>query len=410
MCSETAAGVQRPWLRVVGIGADGWCGLSPAARQLVESAEYVIGGERHLASLPTIVDQQRESWPSPLTDAFERIVAWRGMPVCVLASGDPFWYGVGASLARYIDAAEMEVVPAPSAYALAAARMGWPLQETACVSAHGRALERVVPELHDRSRLLLLSWDGSTAAALAQLLTVRGFGRSRLTVLEHLGAPEEARYEGLAVEWGGVRTADLNTIALDCVADAEATVVTAVAGRADALFEHQGQITKREIRAITLALLGPGRGERLWDIGAGSGSVGIEWMLSHPSNRAIAIEPRPDRIDLIQANARALGAPDLECVQGQAPAALAGLAPPDAVFIGGGLTTPQLLSTCWQALQAGGRLVANSVTVEGDAVLAEAMERYGGDLTRIGVTRAEPLGGFTGWAPARPVTTWQARK
>lgn len=410
MCSDSAARVQHPWLHVVGIGADGWRGLSPSARATVEAAGFVIGGNRHLESLPPVAHQERASWPSPLSAAYECILARRGAPVCVLASGDPSWYGIGATLTRYVDAAEMEVIPAPSAFSLAAARMGWPLQHAACVSVHGRALERVVPELHDGARLLVLSWDGTTAQALAKLLTERGFGRSRLTVLEWLGAPEEARQAATANEWDRPHTADLNTIALDCVADGDAQVLPAAAGRPESLFDHDGQITKREIRAVTLALLSPGRGETLWDIGAGSGSIAIEWMLSHASNHAIAVETRADRAERIGANARGCGVPDLECVRGEAPDALADLARPDAVFIGGGLTTPGLLDACWDVLPAGGRLVANSVTLEGDAALADAVGRHGGELTRIAVTRGEPLGGFTGWTPLRPVTVWHGRK
>lgn len=410
MCSDEARAVQPPWLRIVGLGADGWDGLSPTARGLVESASLLVGGSRHLEAVPVFDGQERMAWPSPLHDAFDALLARRGSPVCVLATGDPFWYGIGATLARHVDPAEMEVVPHPSAFALAAARMGWALQETDCVSVHGRALERVIPSLHDGARVLVLSWDGTTAAALAGLLRERGFGRSRLTVLERMDAPDEARVAGTVATWDRARTADLNTVAVDCVADAGATTVASVAGRPDDLFDHEGQITKREIRAVTLALLAPGRGECLWDVGAGSGAVGIEWMLSHPRNRAVAIEADATRAARIAANAKTCGAPELECVEGRAPDALAGLPAPDAVFIGGGLTTPELLATCWSALRPGGRLVANSVTVEGDAVLAGAVEHYGGELRRVAVSRAEPLGGFTGWAPLRPVTLWCARR
>lgn len=410
MCSDQARAVQSPWLRIVGLGADGWDGLGATARARVESAALLVGGSRHLAAVPEVAGQQRLAWPSPLHDAIDTLLAWRGTPVCVLATGDPFWYGVGVTLARHVDPTEMEVIPHPSAFALAAARMGWALQETDCVSVHGRALERVIPALHDGACVLVLSWDGTTAAALAELLCARGFGRSRLTVLEHMGAPDENRLAAPAMDWGRAHTADLNTVAIDCVADADATTIASVAGRPDERFAHAGQITKREIRAVTLALLAPGRGECLWDVGAGSGAVGIEWMLSHARNRAVAVEADAIRAARIVANAKHCGVPELECVEGRAPAALAGLPTPDAVFIGGGLTTPELLATCWSALRLGGRLVANSVTVEGDAVLARAVEEYGGTLRRLAVSRAEPLGGFQGWAPLRPVTLWCATR
>ncbi|MFP4615119.1 MAG: precorrin-6y C5,15-methyltransferase (decarboxylating) subunit CbiE [Thiohalorhabdus sp.] len=396
----------QPWLTLVGLGEDGAAGLTPAARAAVERAETVFGGERHLDLVPEVPGQERIAWPSPLTDALPWIEARRGRPVCVLASGDPFWHGIGATLARRLPPEEMVAHPAPSAFSLAAARLGWPLQETRCLSLHGRALERVHPRLHDGARLLLLSWDGTTPAALARRLVERGFGASTLTVLERMGGPEERRREARATDWGEAAVADLNTIALTCRADPEARPVARAPGRPEEAFAHDGQITKREVRAVTLAHLAPGAGELLWDIGAGSGAIGVEWMLADPANRAVAVEPRPERIANIAANARALGVPDLQTVEGKAPEALEGLPGPDAVFIGGGLTTPGLLDRCREALPAGGRLVANSVTVEGDAVLAEARQRLGGQLTRLAVDRAEPLGGFSGWSPLRPVTIW----
>lgn len=408
MCSDEAAAVQSPWLAIVGLGAGGFEDLSPVARDLVQSAKLLVGGRRHLDLVPATAGQERVAWPSPLHGAIDTILAHRGQPVCVLATGDPFWFGVGSTLARHVDPAEMRVVPRASAFSLAAARMGWALQDTACVSVHGRALERVIPELHDGARLLILGWDGTTASALAALLCERGFGSSRMVALECMDAPDEARYAASAAQWNRPRTADLNTIAVECSADAGAATVAATAGRDDGLFEHDGQITKREIRAVTLALLAPGRNDYLWDIGAGSGAIGIEWMLSHPSNRAVAIEARADRVERIQANARACGVPGLESVEGRAPEALAGLPDPDAVFIGGGLTTPGLITACWQALPPGGRLVANSVTLEGDAVLAHAVAQHGGRLVRSNVSRTESLGAFSGWSPLRPVTTWCA--
>jgi precorrin-6Y C5,15-methyltransferase (decarboxylating) len=403
---ESPAGAGQPWLTLVGLGEDGWAGLAPAAREALEQAATVFGGERHLALVPEVPGQERIPWPSPLSEALPWIEARRGRPVCVLASGDPFWYGIGATLARRLDPQEMAVHPAPSAFSLAAARLGWPLQATQCVSLHGRALERVHPWLQDGARLLVLSWDGTTPAALAERLVARGFGDSTLTVLAHLGGPAEQRHEARARDWGQAEAADLNTIAVTCRADAGQRGIARAPGRADDAFAHDGSITKREVRAVTLAHLAPGAGEVLWDIGAGSGAIGIEWMLADPANRAVAVEAKAERVERIEANAAAFGVPDLTCVQGQAPEALAELPAPQAVFIGGGLTTPGLLDRCHGALPSGGRLVANSVTVEGDAVLAEAQQRWGGQLTRLAVDRAEPLGQFSGWSPLRPVTIW----
>jgi precorrin-6Y C5,15-methyltransferase (decarboxylating) len=403
---EMPAVAEQPWLTLVGLGEDGWPGLSPAARTAVEQAETVFGGERHLAMVPETAGQERIPWPSPLTDALPWIEARRGRPVCVLASGDPFWFGIGATLARRLPAREMAVHPAPSAFSLAAARLGWPLQGTRCLSLHGRVLERVHPWLQDGARLLILSWDGTTPAALAERLVARGFGESTLTVLEHLGGPDERRREGAARDWGAAEMADLNTVAVTCRAEAGSHGIARAPGRPDDAFDHDGSITKREVRSVALAHLAPGAGEVLWDIGAGSGAIGIEWMLADPTNQAVAVEANAERAARIEANARAFGVPELTCVHGRAPEALADLPPPQAVFIGGGLTTAGLLERCRAALAPGGRLVANSVTVEGDAVLADAHQRLGGQLTRLAVDRAEPLGGFSGWAPLRPVTIW----
>jgi precorrin-6Y C5,15-methyltransferase (decarboxylating) len=404
-----------PWLSVVGLGEAGWDELSPGAQQAVRGAQLVIGGERHLALIPAATDsasgdQEHRVWPSPLHEALPAIVARRGTPVCVLATGDPFWHGVGVTLARHIDPAEMRVWPGLSAYALAAARMGWALQATACVSVHGRALERLIPRLHDGARLLLLSWDGSTPQAVAERLSARGFGDSKITALGHMGGPDEARWAGTAEDWPHGHVADLNTVAVDCVAAADARPMAQVPGRPEEAFDHDGQITKREVRAVTLAHLAPGRMERLWDVGAGSGAIAIEWMLSDPSNQAWAVEAQPARAARIRANAAASGVPDLVCVEGEAPQALEDLAAPDAVFIGGGLTGADVVARCWQALRPGGRLVANSVTVDGDGVLTAARGEYGGELVRIAIDRAEPLGRYTGWTPQRPVTLWAARK
>ncbi|MFO7859009.1 MAG: precorrin-6y C5,15-methyltransferase (decarboxylating) subunit CbiE [Ectothiorhodospiraceae bacterium] len=396
-----------PWLTIIGIGADGVDGLAPRARDALARAQTVFGGERHLAMLPADPAQERIAWPSPLDQALPWISARCGQPTCVLASGDPFWYGIGATLARTVPPAEMQVHPAPSAFSQAAARVGWPLQACRCLSVHGRALDRVRPWLQPGARLLILSWDGTTADALGRLLVDSGFGDSTLTVLEHMGGPEERSRPCRAADWPGCETAALNTIALDCVAAPDARVIPATAGRPEALFEHDGQITKQEVRAVTLAALRPGRGERLWDIGAGSGSVGIEWMLADPANHTVAVERDGTRCRRIRANAESCGVPDLECLEGSAPDALAEQPTPDAIFIGGGLTTPGLLDHCRAALPRGGRLVANSVTVEGDATLARAAADHGGQLSRIAVSRAEPLGGFQGWQPLRPVTLWQ---
>ena len=324
----------------------------------------------------------------------------------MLASGDPFHYGVGAVLARKIDAREMNVIPAPSAFSLAAARLGWSLPHTVLLSVHGRTLDLVRPHLQPGARILALTSDGEGPAALAKLLAEIGFGASRLTVLEALGGPRERIRTTRANDYSlGVVDA-LNTVAIEVEASPGARVLARTSGLADDLFEHDGQITKREVRAVTLSSLAPCRGELLWDIGAGSGSVAIEWMLADPSMRAIAIEQRADRAARIRRNAAAFGVPGLEVVEGAAPAVLSGLATPDAVFVGGGATDAGVLDSAARALRPGGRLVVNAVTLETEALLLARHAALGGELIRIAIARADAVGQMTGWRPAMPVTQW----
>jgi precorrin-6B C5,15-methyltransferase / cobalt-precorrin-6B C5,C15-methyltransferase len=399
---DTAAASR--WLSIVGIGEDGVEGLAPIARSLIQAAEIVFGGRRHLALAAPLIRGASRPWSSPFEGAIQDVLAHRGRDVCVLASGDPFVYGVGSVLLRHIDPREMVAVPAPSTFSLAAARLGWALPETIQLSLHGRLLDFVRPHLQPGARVLALTSDGEGPAALARLLADAGFGRSRLTVLEALGGPRERIRAATAAAFDLGDVDPLNAVALEVEASPGARVLARAAGLPDALFEHDGQITKREIRAITLAALSPRRGELLWDVGAGAGSVAIEWMLADPSMRAVAIEARSDRAARIRRNAAAFGVPGLEVVEGAAPAALEGLARPDAVFIGGGATI--VLDAAVRALRAGGRLVVNAVTAETEALLLQRQATLGGELTRIAITRLEPVGHRQGWRPALPVTQW----
>jgi precorrin-6B C5,15-methyltransferase / cobalt-precorrin-6B C5,C15-methyltransferase len=396
---------QSRWLAIVGIGEDGLDGLSPAARRLIAQAALVVGGARHL-KLAARAGEATLAWPSPIDDAMPAILARRGEPVCVLASGDPFFYGVGSLLMRHVAAEEMICLPAPSAFSLAAARLGWSLQDCTALSLHGRALEAIIPHLQPRARLLALSWDGATPGRLARLVAARGMGRSKLTICEAMGGANEKLRSVAAEDFAFDDVAALNTIALEVVADAGARVIPRAGGLSDALFEHDGQITKREIRAMTLAALAPRRGELLWDIGAGSGSVAIEWMLCDSANRAIAVERHPERAARIARNAAALGVPALQIVEGDAPEALAGLPRADAVFVGGGASNKDLLDHVRQALRPGGRLVVNAVTLEGQVELIRRFERDGGNLVEANISRAESVGRFHGWRPAMPVVQW----
>jgi precorrin-6Y C5,15-methyltransferase (decarboxylating) len=401
---DTAASLR--WLSIVGIGEDGVEGLSPVARNLVGAAEIVFGGRRHLALAAPLIRGAARPWPSPFDSAPEEVMRQRGRQVCVLASGDPFQYGVGAVLAHHIDAREMLVVPAPSAFSLAAARLGWPLPQTVLLSLHGRNLDLVRPHLQPGASILVLTSDGGGPAALAKLLAETGFGASRLTVLEALGGPRE-RIRGTTAAGFEYGTTDaLNVVAIEVAAAPEARVLARTPGLADTLFEHDGQITKREIRAVTLASLAPCRGELLWDIGASSGSVAIEWLLADQTMRAIAVERRADRADRIRRNAAAFGVPGLNIVEGAAAAALSGLETPDAVFVGGGAGDTGTLDAAAWALRPGGRLVVNAVTLETEALLLARHAALGGELIRIAISRAAPVGEKTGWRAAMPVTQW----
>jgi precorrin-6Y C5,15-methyltransferase (decarboxylating) len=391
------------WLAVVGMGEDGAAALAPAARALIASAQTLIGGKRHLALVPE-GRAERLAWKSPIADSIADIATRRGRRVVVLASGDPMCYGAGAMLARAFASDEMIVIPAPGAFALAAARLLWPLERCVTLSLHGRPLEALSLHLAPDARLLALTTDGTTPARAASLLTEQGWGPSSLTVLEHLGGPRERRIEARADEWHEPCVADLNLVAIDCRPSPQARMFSRLAGLPDNAFEHDGQITKREVRAATLAALAPLPGELLWDVGAGCGSVAIEWLRAGARMRAFAVERDPGRATLAARNAATLGVPDLEIMVASAPAALCALPPPDAVFIGGGLGQHEVFRVCWDALRPGGRLVANAVTIEGEAALYGIADRLGGSLTRIAVARAEALGGHRAFRPHFSVT------
>lgn len=393
------------WLAVVGIGEDGASGLSRTAGELVSRADVVFGGKRHLALASELIKGEARAWPSPFEKAMQEVVALRGSPVCVLASGDPFHHGVGATLARHVDASEMAVVPQVSAFSLAAARLGWALQDASTISLHGKPVELILPHLQPRRRIIALTSDANGPGQVAALLSSAGFGDSLITVLEVLGGEDERirTVRADAYDLDGINP--LNVVAVDVRAGSKSRIITKASGLADELFDNDGQITKREIRAVTLSSLAPRAGELLWDIGAGSGSVGIEWMLADRSCRAIAIEPDPKRAQRIRANANDLGVPGLTVIEGRAPDALAGLARPDAIFVGGG-SDSGVLDAAIEALGPAGRLVVNAVTLETGEELIRRQRAFGGELINLTVARAAPVGAKTGWRPAMPVMQW----
>lgn len=394
-----------PWLTIVGLGEDGLDGLSPAAVSAIAQAGFIVGGRRHL-DLIKVDPAISMAWPSPLQNAFPAILARRGEPVVVLASGDPFFYGVGSLLAEIVDPREMAVLPAPSAFALAAARLGWPGQDVVRVSLHGRALERVLPHAQPGARLLALSWDGTTPRKLAVLLAARGLGKSQLTVLEAMGGARERRRSASAEAFDIDDIDPLNLVAIEVEGAANARVIPFTPGLPDDWFEHDGQISKREVRALTVAALRPTRGEVLWDVGAGSGSVAIEWMLSDPSLHAFAIEENATRAARITRNALSFGVPDLQVIESKAPAGLDHLPDPDAIFIGGGSGDPGVVDACLDRLKSGGRLVINAVTVETMAEVFALQARVGGELAQIAISRLDRIGGFHALRPALPVLQW----
>ena len=405
LARKTAA--SRRWLSIIGIGEDGVAGLSEAAREQVASAEIVFGGKRHIALAAPLIRGAARCWPSPFERAVEEVLAQRGRRICVLASGDPYCYGVGSVLAGHIDPGEMEVMPAPSSFSLAAARLGWALPETALLSLHGRTLDLVRPHLQPGARVLALTSDGEGPAALARLLAGSGFGPSHLTVLEALGGPRERVRTATVAQFDLSAIDDLNVVAIEVRAAPGARVIARAAGLDDDLFEHDGQITKREVRAITLSSLAPRRGELLWDVGAGAGSVAIEWMLADASLRAIAIEREARRAARIRRNAATLGVPALHVVEGAAPDVLETLPVPDAIFVGGGASDPGVLDKAAAVLPARGRLVVNAVTLATEALLLERHALLGGELVRIGLSRAQPMGRERGWRPALPIIQWR---
>ena len=404
----TNTGVGR-WLSVIGIGEDGLEGLGPSTRALVDTADVLIGGERHLAMVPKD-GRERLAWPSPIRLLVDRLEEMRGRQVCVLATGDPMCFGIGSTLVRRIPREEMLIVPAPSALALTCARLGWPEHEVDLLTLHGRPLALLESHFQPGARLVILSDDAKTPAKVADRLVERGFGDSRMTVLERMGGPAECGLEALAADWRHPPGDDFNTIAVELVAGPDAVIRPLIPGLPDDAFVNDGQLTKREVRATTLSALAPSPHALLWDVGAGCGSIAIEWLRIDRRCRAIAIEPRDQRRAMIAENAMALGVRGLQILAGTAPDTLSNLAAPDAIFIGGGASADGVIETCWTALKPGGRLVANVVTLEGEATLLAWRSRLGGSLTRIVISRAEPVGAFQGWRPLMPVTQWSVTK
>ena len=407
--------ITKKWLRIIGIGEDGWDDLAAGSKELLYEAEIVFGGERHLKMIPEDWEGERIVWPSPIRDAVTKIVSWRpaesgsGKIVAVMASGDPLCYGIAAKLLRHLPIEEIWIKPALTTFSLICSRVGWSLPDVETLTIHGRPVEMLHPFVQPGAKLLVLNKDEGSPKQTAKLLNARGFGKSRITVLEHLGGIKERQFSGKADSWTHPEGATLNAMALECIPESNATILSRIPGLPDEAFFHDGQLTKREIRAVSLSRLMPVVDQVLWDVGAGCGSVAIEWMRTSPRCRAVAIEKSKSRLKLIKQNSQELGVPMLQIISGSAPEVLGDLPAPDAVFIGGGLSSGNLLETCWNALKPGGRLVANAVTLEGEQKLLQWQNKNSGksgaigDLTRLSISRAEKIGRFQGWKEIRSV-------
>ena len=394
------------WLSIIGMGDDGAL-FGKAAQDALANADIVFGGERHFALLKTLKADCR-SWPSPFADGIKQVVALRGTKIVVLATGDPMFYGVGSSLLQHMSIDEIDIYPAPSAFSLAASRLGWSLQDVEKCTLHGRDNAILLARLYPGARLLVLSANRQTPHEVASLLCDAGYGEADLTVFSHMGGNEEFSISAKAENFKA-EIADFNTIAI-CCPDQVKGYLPISHGLPDDAFQHDGKLTKRDLRASALARLAPHPGAVLWDIGAGCGSVAIEWMRSHARAKAVAVECLPDRLEMMRLNANALGTPNLQIVEGIAPECLDQLETPDAIFIGGGLTSDGLLDVCMKDLKSGGRLVAHAVTLQSEAILLGAFSEHGGHLSRLSISQAVPLGRFHGWKPMMPVTQWSFTK
>ncbi len=395
-----------PRIAVVGIGADGWAGLGDAAREAIRTADEIVGSERQLALLPATATAPRTQWPSPMQPLLDDLATRTDQAICVLASGDPMLHGIGATLASELGEARLDVHPHPSAFAIACARLGWPSADVELVSTVARPVQTIARVLAPGRRVIVYATGVDAPAGVASVLRDRGYGPSRFVVLEQLGGPREKLVESTAGAWRARWADPLHAIAIECRITPGRPLLPRTPGLPDDAYGGDGQLTKRHVRAMTLAALQPTPGQLLWDVGAASGSIAIEWLRAEPSARAIAIEARPDRARQAKANALKLGVPELDVRTGEAPQALEGLPRPDAIFVGGGLTTGGLLALCHERLNAGGRLVANAVTLEGEQILTTARAEHGGDLARIEIAQAAPLGEFTAWRTQMPVVQW----
>jgi precorrin-6Y C5,15-methyltransferase (decarboxylating) len=402
----------KPWLDIIGIGADGLASLTPVKQKLLADAEIIITAQRIADLLVNASDAQIHIWPKPFDAMMDKLLTWKGKKILVIATGDPMWHGVGSIIARHLPADEFTVDPSPPAFSLAAARLGWPLSSVETLTLHGysRPSELIIPFIQPKTRLISLTSGSKTVHEVAAHLVRLGYGQSIIHVLEDMGEATDNHITFAAQDIPDTPFSDFNTIAIQCTPDSDAPVLPRTPGLPDDAYEHDGQLTKRDVRAITLAALAPSPGQLLWDIGAGCGSIAIEWMRPHLWNRAIAFEAKANRAEMIARNAKALGTPYLQVVAGHAPETLKGQQQPDAVFIGGGMTVDGVFATAWQALKPGGKFVANAVTTQAIQFLYEKHHNLGGELVELSTSKLLPLGSKTVMRPALPVLQWRGTK
>ena len=389
-----------PWLSIIGLGEDGPDGLSVASRNALATAEIIMGPPRHLALLGK-TDAELLEWPVPFADGVEKLAAYRGRPVAVLVSGDPFWYGAGSVFAARFERSEWQSYPTQSVFSLAASRLGWAIEKTLCIGLHAAPLTRLRPHMAQGTRAIVLLRDGDSVRELGDYLSQSDFGLSKIHILEALNGPRE---KITTIEANDEISNQISQPVCVGVEFADGPEIPKSAGLEDALFDNDGQITKRPIRALTLSALAPKRGEHLLDIGGGSGSISIEWLLSDPTTSATIVEANQDRAARIRENANRLGVDRLNIVVGKAPIALDGIVP-NAVFIGGGLSQG-LLEQLHVTLAKGTRLVANAVTLESEALLVEWQSKIGGDLMRVEISNLTSIGPKRAWDAAYPIVQW----
>ena len=398
------------WITVIGIGDDGLDGLPQSHINLINEAEVLVGGKRHHDKVRNTSAEVLD-WGQGFDQIFLKLEKRRGKKIVVLASGDPMHFGVGSILVRAFGKEAITIYPALSAFSLAAARMGWSIPEVDCLTIHGRPLENLNKFIIHNARLLILSKNGSSPVEVANLLDKKGFGESKITVLEHLGGINEDKICEKAAQWKKTRCANLNTIAIKCVADGNIPMLSRVPGLPDEVYENDGQLTKREVRAITLAQLQPLSGQVLWDIGSGSGAISIEWLRLGGHRRAIAIEKKPERAEALRRNADNLGAADIKIYEGDFLSIKDEIkCQPDAIFIGGGASNLDLLKVAWSSLNPGGRIVVNVVSIEAVQALVNFRKTNGGELSRITIERSSQIGSFNAFKPLMPVTQFVASK